>query len=134
MWGQHFAVLDSRSWASFMMRDLVSALGTSWKWLFLLKRFLKPSLHCNSVQVKGLLYSKRPGVKTRADGFFRTYWRKAIFFQNQLMSAPNETKTKQENTTLSKFIGKGLRTYFYGLRNNADDIGQNNIFWLLIIN
>lgn len=32
-------------------------------------------------------------------------------------------QTKQENTTLSKYIGKRLRPHVYGLKNNANDTG-----------
>lgn len=41
-------------------------------------------------------------------------------------------KNKQSKKTLSKNIGKGLKFHFYGLRNNADDTGQNKLFSLFI--
>lgn len=66
------------------------------------KRSLKPSSHHNSVQEKGLLCQKRPVVRARADGFCRTYWRKAILFQSQLISTQNETKTNQIRKHYSK--------------------------------
>lgn len=75
---------------------------------------------------------ERPVVGARADGFCGTYWRKAILFQNQLISAQNETKTNKTKTTLSQYIDKGLRIHFYEIRNNADDIEQNKLFGLLI--
>lgn len=75
---------------------------------------------------------ERPAVGARADGFCGMYRRKAILFQNQLIRAQNGTKTKQENTSLSKYIDKGLKTQFYRLRNKADDTEQNKSFWFLI--
>lgn len=75
--------------------------------------------------------AERPVIGIRADGFCQIYWRKAICFQNQLISTQNKTKPNKTRKYYSKYTEKGQRTHFYGLRNNADDIEQNKLFQLL---
>lgn len=90
IWRELFTVLHSKSWASFMMRDLVSALvqaGSDSSGAIVLSQ---PCARKRSGIVE------RPVVGIRADGFCQMYWRKAILFQNQLISTQNYTKTNKK--------------------------------------